>query len=499
MRTQRTNPWLRRSAAACAAIAMIAAGTPVQAATKLTLDEYLSQVKSKLPGYRGAQESAAGASERSGEGLLLTTPTFFFNGQWVSDAKLPAIPVFNYEKVNSNSYSLGIAQQTRFGLQGRLSYNIGYLSYVNPTLATGAAAPIAPYHDTRPALELTQSLWNNGFGAGTRAQQEASEAQALAQSNSSGFQAQSTLAQAEGAYWRLALARRSVVISREALSRAQRIEEWSARRARLHLGDLSDALQARAALQLRQLELENAVNEERSASRAFEHFRNDGAAVEPEAVADALEDFDIKRVSIPEARGRAPERMDLKAAEQLERATRANAEAARSRDLPTLELFGSYALNGRKGPFGESLSDPFSAGRPTTAVGVRFSAPLDLGLLKDVRGGWAREQAGAELAYQQKRLDLAFEWKELERRMSEARTRLKLAEELESTQERKLMHERDRFNSGRTTTYQVLVFEQDYAQAQLSRLRAQADVLSLAAQMKLFEFPETSNTQGGSS
>ena len=54
--------------------------------------------------------------------------------------------------------------------------------------------------------------------------------------------------------------------------RAEKIHEWNARRAKLQLADNSDLLQAQAALELRRLELANAVNDEREAARVFKQL-----------------------------------------------------------------------------------------------------------------------------------------------------------------------------------------------------------------------------------
>jgi outer membrane protein TolC len=53
-------------------------------------------------------------------------------------------------------------------------------------------------------------------------------------------------------------------------------------------------------------------------------------------------------------------------------------------------------------------------------------------------------------------------------------------------QREKFEHERERLLRGRTTTYQAISFEQDYANTQLLRLRTQAEVLQTIAQMKAF-------------
>jgi hypothetical protein len=57
---------------------------------------------------------------------------------------------------------------------------------------------------------------------------------------------------------------------------------------------------------------------------------------------------------------------------------------------------------------------------------------------------------------------------------------------MEQVQADKLSYERKRLREGRTTTYQVLMFEQDHSQSQLLRLRTALEVVSLNAQMKLY-------------
>ena len=53
-------------------------------------------------------------------------------------------------------------------------------------------------------------------------------------------------------------------------------------------------------------------------------------------------------------------------------------------------------------------------------------------------------------------------------------------------QKEKLEYERERLKKGRTTTYAILVFEQDYSMAQLNSIRIQAEIVSIVAQMKTF-------------
>jgi outer membrane protein TolC len=81
------------------------------------------------------------------------------------------------------------------------------------------------------------------------------------------------------------------------------------------------------------------------------------------------------------------------------------------------------------------------------------------------------------------------EWNDLNQKFHEAKKRLTLTRDIEIVQDKKLVREKARLHLGRTTTYQVLLFEQDYSTAQLARIRAQADILRILTQMKLFGGP----------
>ena len=440
----------------------------------LPLDSFLHQVKKSNPGLLGALESSTGSLDRSEEGNLLVSPSAFANATLSSDSSISAIPIpgFNYDKAIVNTYSVGLAQQTTFGLQAKVYYNFSYFHYT----------PYPGYNISKPAIELTQPLWGNGFGRSTRATQDLLEAQALSSHFMNRFQAKSTLVDAEVAYWRLAVARQAVAVQSEALERANKIHDWTLKRTNLQLADGADELQSKALLEVRKLEYEAALNEQRDASRVFNTARNIDSSVVSETLVDFTPEI-LNRLTPPP---RAGMRDDVRAAQQAERATAANSIVASEKDSPTLDLFASYALNGRQDGVLAALTDPFTANRPTQAVGVKFSVPLNFGTVSDSKRGWALERSGAEKTFQKKAFDEDQTWKNLNERLSDARRRYELARALETAQKAKLQHEKGRLQHGRTTTYQVLLFEQDYSMAQLSRIKSEADILTLLAQMKLF-------------
>lgn len=445
----------------------------------LGLENYLEQVANQNQAYQSASVTENAATLRSEEWKLITRPKLFATAQRFDDQREVNSPTFQGNQTTVNTYSLGFEQQTNFGLSGRLYYNY------NDTTITGADPMFLPnpnFYTTGPVLELTQSFGRNGFGREIRATQEAQAASALASRYSASFRQTAIGADAESAYWSLALSRELVESVKENLTRSERIRDWNAQRVRTQLADRSDLLQAEAAVLARQLELKNAMDEERNAARSFNTMRGlDSDVVQEQLV--GITQAGIRDLKIPE---RAQFRDDVKAAEQQKEAAEANAQLSIERNRPTVDVFANLGLNGRDPTSGEAVSESFSTSHPNTTVGVRVNVPLDLSLLKKSRDAYSQEATAADLTYQRTVFEQERLWSSLTQRFDESRERLKLAVEIEKAQKQKLDHERERQRRGRSTTYQVILFEQDFANAQLARIRTQAEVLNIHAQLKTF-------------
>ncbi len=459
------------------AAVLLVAG-PGAARAELSLNGYLGQVRSQNKGVRGADTTSRGAGELATMGRLLIVPTLYGDAHFADDKKPNTNPLFLGTETNFKSYTLGVSQLTTVGLEAKLSYT---LTNTALTGTSPAFVPEASFYEARPMLEVTQSLWRNGLGATTRANQRLLEAQQLASQHSESFRVRVALSEAEMTYTRLALAREAVTVAREGLERAARIRDWNKRRSNIHLADETDYYQAEAALEIRRLELQGALDEELSAARAFNAARD----VDSEEV-EALVPLNAESVTGVEAPGRAGQREDVKAAAQLEQINEASAELALQTLSPDLQIYGSLAYNGHKRSEGSAMSDSMTSQFPTWVAGVRFSAPLALPTIFKSRQGQHDLMTGAQLSYEHKVFEQESDWKELTRRFTESKRRFELSRAIEKAQKIKLDHEKNRFTKGRTTAFQVLSFEQDYATSQLGRIRAEGDVLRVVAQMKTF-------------
>ncbi|MBI1860514.1 MAG: TolC family protein [Deltaproteobacteria bacterium] len=452
-------------------------------AAPLTLHQYLENVKTKHEGYIASKNSAEGSEARSKDSSLIFAPNLFFAANFLDDAKPTAVPAFMGTETTNSTYTLGVSKMTNFGLLSKLYYLVSYttIAGVSPTLLA-----VPTFYEARPVLEISQSLWKNGFGAEITAGTQAQEAQALATSYGERYKSKMLLMQAEQYYWRLALARETVRVKRSGLERAQRLKAYSDNRARLELADKADVFQADAALQLRTMELQAALDEEHSAIRAFLSL----LGTDGDAITDELVDFSPEKFVAMDAPPRNKDREDVMAAREGLRAAEAAYELYLHKNKPTFDVTGSVALNGRDAAFGTATGNSFQTSAPTYSIGLKLIAPLEFGLINSTREGAFKERQAAELNARRKTFEVEVEWTDLNNRLSQAKKRLELVTNIERIQKNKLDHERERHKKGRSTTYQILAFEQDYSQSEFGRIQTQAEILTLVAQMKTFGSPQ---------
>lgn len=457
-----------------------AASAPAAApGPRLGLDDYLGQVEGGNPALQSARKSSKGFDLRKFDGTVVTSPYVFGLYQKLDDKKETPTPTFQGTRTRGNQFSVGLGANTAVGLSAKYTFNVTKTEIQG---ATPAFLPQSNYYTTYNQLELTQSLFRNGFGSETSAQVTALNAGNLAQSYAEGYRAQAQLVESENAYWRLAFARRTVKIQKEVLERADKILAWAKKRVAMQLGDRADLLQAQASYDLRRLELRSAEEEATNAARSFNLLRGRPGESVPEAL-DIPNPKSLLQGALPARTGK---RLDVLAAEQQEKAAIASAQLDKEKAKPNLDLFASMAWNGRDGRRPEAIEEAMHAKHSTLALGVKFTAPLAIPTMRNTWKGTELAKEAATLTLDRKHLDEEQEWSELLSRLKDARARLSLLQAIESVQREKFENERQRLLRGRTTTYQALTFEQDYAQAQLLRIRTQAEVLRLTAQSRLY-------------
>lgn len=446
----------------------------------LPVSDFLQQVRAKNDSYKSAQSGKDAAQLKGKEAELVLAPNLFGNGEFIDDKKPGTL--YQYDSLKTTTSQLGVSQLTSIGLSGRLYYSVTEQDYKNLNAFGESLSP--SILQASPVVELTMPLWRNWLGGETQNQVEQGAAQSEQTLETQAFQMKNVLSAAEQAYWNLALVRETVRVADDSVKRNNYLLAWHKKRARNGLGDEGDLLQAEAALQTSQISLKSAQDNEITASRAFNLARGSDAPGVKESLTPLTQDT-IKKLQPP---AKQAMREDVKAAYAQVRSTKAASELTRQKYQPTLELFGSAALN-NPNPLDRpaAYTDSFSTSRPTNAIGIRLNAPLSAGIIANVRAGVERDQIAAEENYQRKVLEQDDDWHSLNERFRQAQERFRLYSALEEKQQEKFTYEQERRAQGRTTTQQVLLFETDLENAQLARIQALVDLFNIYAQMKLYE------------
>lgn len=460
--------------------AAILAFTPSFAAhaQTLSLDGYLAQVEGKNQNVIAAKEFSEGAKLAVSEGDLMYSPTLFIDASWLNDKFPNALFPTAYSSTYNYTYTAGIRQTTAWGLRGAISYDLNNIGYLNSAFGGGTPTDRTFWEGT-PKIELNLSLWRNLFGTETQAQKQLTETSAMANQYNNSFQAKNLRAAAESAYVRLVSAQELIRVYQSSVEKSEELLKWINRQVGLRLGDNTDLYQAQANLEGQRLNLQAALDDYRIASRDFNRIRN----VDSDEVKERLVLPSITNLKIPV---RSQHRDDTIAAQQSARLSAAQARLGEERNRPTLEAFGSLAPNARYQDLGSTFSNSWALGFQTTLIGVRFSMPLGLGMSSDARHGFERQRLAAEKLVNQKEFEENVMWKDLVKQFDEAKKRYEIATRLADIQKKKVDAEVVRLRRGRTTTYQTVLFNQDYNQSEAAKILAQSRILNIHSQMKTF-------------
>lgn len=445
----------------------------------LTVDQYLGQVREQNMSFRSSEQLMKGSSLQKREADLFFKPQFFFNAQKGYDAKLPNPPFLVFDQVRTERYNAGISQEFSFGAEARFSYDLQKMEYKGISFPSAAN----PYWDVIPTLELNIPLWGNAFGRASQARKELTLQQRTFENRSAEAQAKKTLVEAEIAYWRLSATQESVKVQRKALDAANNIFNYVTNKRSKNLGEEADVLQAKALTENYKLQLAQAEIDERAARRKFNLYLNADA----EAPVGDLSQLDYKGLlTEPVPSARPADRPDVKASQAQVALSRASSQLAVEQNKPTLNVYGGYAFFGRDASQAEAISRAGYANRESAYVGMKFQMPLNISAQADAREGARQAQTAAELNHKYLVYSQEQEWIDLVASFKDAQTTLKLAETMERAQKAKLDNERIRLRQGRTTTYQILLFEQDYLVSEIARIRAANQIITLKSQIQLY-------------
>lgn len=448
-------------------------------ANALTLEEYLNSVKANNPAARSLIASVEAAEVKVRRADLGVMPEMYGSYTLFDDRTPPVNPGLAPSRRDGYSWKVGVQQQTTLGLGANLYFENNQITVggVNPLFF-----PINDYITNRAVLELKQSLWRNGFGEQTRAEMNAAKAAAQADLYNQQFQLKNLLLNAENTYWAMVTYNQIVVLQEENVERAKKLSDRMAKQVRARLFDDVDGLSSQAAYESRQLELQTSNNDRATMARQFNTLRGiDSDQVEK---LDSMPKLDPNATP---AKNFKMKREDFLALKEQAKAYEAQSKAQRSGYKAQVDLVGSVASNGLNPQFNQAYDQVKGWDHPSWSVGIQVKFPLNFSLnnklynaaMKDINAGRASSD---NADFQMKRT-----WEELSNKQRELQDIYDKSVRIEKSLTTLMGKERVRLNNGRTTTFQLLTYEQNLVTAQIQRTRAQLGLIQIKNLLKTFE------------
>ena len=441
------------------------------------LETYLKDVRTKNHDIISSQSAIKGSSGTSEASSLGFSPIAFTSYTYTDDKADNSLKTLGASESKTSTLMLGVSQKFRYGFNLDVKYALIDVKYDK----TSEDIPSENYISS-PSLSLKISLWQDIGGRSSRAQEQAALSGSQAKIYAEKYKIRMTEYQAELTYWGLALARRMVEIQQDNLSRAKKQLDWTKSRYNRSLADASDLVQIEALVQNYTLALKQAQESVRSTSISFNNMRGS----ESLQVNEKLQPFNtsiLEKLKVPTSVGY---RTDVKAALYSLEASKLQAKLSKDKLRPSLDLSSTYSLKNIKGTRSDALSDSFETDTPTWSVGLTLSTPLDFGILSRAKAGYDHEVAAAKENFDKQVIDQKVEWQNYLKKLQYSKENLAHSTKLKEIQKTKLQYEKDKYNKGRTTLFQVLSYETEYASSTANELTSLLEVVKNYAYLKTY-------------
>lgn len=449
----------------------------VSASVPLDYSTYENQVLKNNQSLMALKNNLDSFSKKEQEENLFFSPYVFANYFYSQDERETLNPAFMGVSTTVKNYEVGLKQMTPWGQQLSLSYKSQYIG-LNGTSLTN---PLA--YEVGPKLELTQSLWKNFFGEESRAQQALIGSQNFSNYYQDLSNYQQSLRQAKLIYLQTYIASESLKLQQQGLKRAEEILAWAKRRSQRQLADESDFLQAQAQVLSKEFEVRSALESLSSISKKFQIMRG----INNSEVIDNLSPLNSNELMDYQAPKDYLTRADFLAFQEQINLVKNQSIVSAHRYKPTLEIYGQMLYQGREKEYSDAADEAWDKKNEWWVVGVRFLAPLYFLDAKDTIDAYSVQQESAKLQLQQKEKEAMSDWLSLKEQLIQNKEKLKISKKLLAIQKKKIDVERARLKQGRTTTYQVLMFEIDYLNAQLINLKSIADLVQVTSELDLYK------------
>jgi len=453
-----------------------AVGARAQTSDPWDLETYLRQVGENNALVKAArlQKESATLKKRQGDFQELS-PFLQAEAGYSNDGQETAFPTQQGTRTKAKYYSLGVSQKLASGTALSIQWGQTHADI------EGLAFPYQPVWDSKYTLGISQSLLKDGFGRATRLRHEREDAGERVSVLTAELQQRQALIDAESAYWDFAVQVLDRQEKADAMKRAEKIRDWTARRLANGIADRADRLQVESLIASRSLAQIGSADAYVAARKRFA----DAIGVSESEVAE------LKAVSLQQERplraeGPEPRRLDIWIQSYASKISEAAALETGEMLRPDLALQGAFGANARDSGLSDSAGDAVASDASFYRVGLKLSMSLDFGMKHRLREAANAEAKASRLKSDKLVSDSASSWSELLRRHREVSASIAAMELLVKAQEAQLAREQERLEVGRTTTFQVVSFEQSVADTRFGLLQLRAQQRKLEAASNLY-------------
>lgn len=446
----------------------------------MTLDEFLLEVQKRHKDFQAFQSQQQAAEDRRVARDLGLSPVLTLGASYLSDE---AEPQTVGTKVEARQYNLGVAKEFTTGTKTSVTAKLQQTQIRD---VPAAMSSLADYSTSGLGVALSQSLWKNFFGEGTRLSQARQAAASKLEQESFSVQQRQVLIEAETAYWDYLYQRNELMAREESLSRARKIERWLKRRYQDGINDKADYLNGQALTVSRELLLASARDQVLAAERKVRLFLEmDGQEKLPALASDFKAPRDPQRL-VGGGGGRVM-RVDAQLAALEAKVRDLGAREAADQLKPDLVLQASYGTNsGLESETGTALNRITNTDLPTTKVGLSFTYIFDTDAKLSQEAVFRKEALAAQLKSERKALESETAWSELLRRYGELLKQIETAGRISEIQSARAREQSLKLSRGRAVTSDVVNSEEDASNSVLTLNRLHAEARKIEAQSRLF-------------
>ncbi|MDR0724185.1 MAG: TolC family protein [Endomicrobium sp.] len=451
----------------------------------LTLNDYCKIFNERNNEIKSLEANILSIESKLAEIDRIYSYYFTAGTNYLNDQTGQELYLINIDKLLTTTYSASLNKQFRigtylsFGVGGFYGDYSGYKTFDDPEKIR--------YNDHRlyPFIHLHQSLLKNIKGTSTKTSIAKQKAQIKSSLYLLEYKKQALLFNAKLSYWKLSYAKTVTKFRTMSLERTMKFLTYNFKKYKLNLIDESDLLQAQAAVKLKELSLNLAIEEQTKAQVELTQLLNLETYQEYEV--ENIDDKVLNLIKIEKLK-RKNQRLDvLSALEDVKSATYDELIYKKSSGAD-LVLDGQASLSNvyRSIRASTTTINTSKNDAPTFSFGIKYVLPLDFKLRKIIHKGYNAAKIAAEKTAKQLQSKEDSNWNLLVEHFNNVKSRLQIAYEIKKIQQRRTIKNKSNLQKGKGSTYFVLQSEQDLDDIELNIFQYILELIAIQEQANIF-------------